>query len=226
MAILVVKGISKTYGNEDTIFEALNDISFNVEKGEFLVILGNSGCGKSTLLSVLGGLDTVNDGEVIISGYNITTNFFNNITSFRRKNIGYIQQSFNLIDTLSVEKNIRLPIILDNKKVDESYFKKIIKFLDIENIIYRYPKDIKSGEKQRVCLARALIKKPLIIIADEPTGSLDKENSDNIMKLLKLANMLLGQTIILATHNEKIALVASRTIKMVDGKIESDIKKI
>jgi putative ABC transport system ATP-binding protein len=224
MSLIEIKNLSKYYGKDNTLVKAIDDVSFNVDSKELVAIVGASGSGKTTLLNLMGTIDYATSGDILINGVNITKNRFEDLTIFRRKNIGYIFQDYNLIETLTVKKNIFLPVLLDNQKVDRDYFEKLVKVTGIEKILNKYPYEISGGEVQRVAIVRALISKPLIVLADEPTGNLDKENTLEIIKLLKECNENLGCTIIVVTHDDVVANEANRIITITDGKIESDTK--
>jgi putative ABC transport system ATP-binding protein len=220
--IVKVNNLTKTYGKGRALVKALNNVSFNIKKGEFIAIVGPSGSGKSTLLHILGGVDKPTSGEVIINNTNIYKLNNQDLTIFRRREIGLIYQFYNLIPILNVEENITLPILLDQKKVKEDVLKEIMETLKLKNRIKHLPNQLSGGEQQRVSIGRALISKPSIILADEPTGNLDSKTSSEIMSLLKMANEKYQQTIILVTHNLDLVKEVDRVISIADGKIISD----
>ena len=229
MKIIEVENLTKEYGKGDNKFKALDDITFDVSKGEFVAILGKSGSGKSTLLNIIGGLDKPTDGKVYINNQDIYSFNDNKLTIFRRKNIGFVYQFFNLIPALTVYENILLPALFDGKKIDEVKIDLLLKNLGILERKQFYPNDLSGGEQQRAAIGRALINRPKIILADEPTGNLDSRTSRKIMKLLKFYNMKFKQTIIMVTHDEVLAREASRIIVISDGKIIKDkmnVKKV
>ena len=217
MSLLEVKNISKTYGSGETAVEALRNVSFSVGKGEFLAIVGESGSGKSTLLNMIGALDSPTAGKVIIDGKDIMEMKDNAATIFRRRNIGFIFQAFNLIPELTVEQNIVFPLLLDYQKPDQKYLDEILKSLNLENRRKHLPSQLSGGQQQRVAIGRALITKPSIILADEPTGNLDSQNSNEAIALLKDAARRYEQTIIMITHNRVIAQSADRILQVKDG---------
>lgn len=222
MEILKVQGLKKYYGKGDNEVRALDDVSFSVNKGEFVAIVGSSGSGKSTLLHLIGGLDRPTEGSVTISGDSIYKLNENQLSIFRRRNIGFIFQFFNLIPVLDVEENIALPSLLDNEKVDKNYLADIIGMLGLESRKNHLPAELSGGQQQRVSIARALINKPSIVLADEPTGNLDSKNSREVVELLKVTAKKYNQTLILITHDLKVAEQADRVITISDGKILSD----
>ena len=217
MSLVEVKNISKTYGSGETAVEALKNVSFSVGKGEFLAIVGESGSGKSTLLNMIGALDSPTAGKVIIDGKDIMEMKDNAATIFRRRNIGFIFQAFNLIPELTVEQNIVCPLLLDYQKPDQKYLDEILKSLNLENRRKHLPSQLSGGQQQRVAIGRALITKPSIILADEPTGNLDSQNSNEVIALLKDAARRYEQTIIMITHNRVIAQSADRILQVKDG---------
>lgn len=221
MEILKVENLSKIYGKGETAVKAIDDISFSVEKGEFVAIIGPSGSGKSTMLHILGGVDRPTKGKVYINDTDIYSLNNNDLAIFRRRNVGLIYQFYNLIPILNVEENISLPVLLDGKKVDEQRLKEIVKNLGLENRIKHLPNQLSGGQQQRVAIGRSLINEPAIILADEPTGNLDTKNSKEILELLKLSNKKYEQTLIMITHDPNIAKEADRIIKIEDGKIAS-----
>ena len=217
MNLLEVKNISKTYGSGEAAVEALKNVSFSVEKGEFLAIVGESGSGKSTLLNMIGALDSPTSGKVIIDGKDIMAMKDNAATVFRRRNIGFIFQAFNLIPELTVEQNIVFPLLLDYQKPDQKYLDELLKVLNLENRRKHLPSQLSGGQQQRVAIGRALITRPSIILADEPTGNLDSKNSSEVIALLKDASRKYEQTIIMITHNRVIAQSADRIVQVKDG---------
>lgn len=224
MEILRVEHLSKTYGEGDIKTEALNDVSFSVEKGEFIAIIGSSGSGKSTLLHLIAGIDRPTAGKIFIGGNDLSTFDSNKVTIFRRREIGLIYQFYNLVPILTVKENIELPIMLDNKKVDKNKLDEVIKLLKLENKVNSLPSQLSGGQQQKVAIGRAIITNPSIVLADEPTGNLDTKNSKEIINYLKYSNKKYNQTIILVTHDERIALQADRIIKIEDGRIILDKK--
>ena len=217
MNLLEVKNISKTYGSGETAVEALKNVSFCVEKGEFLAIVGESGSGKSTLLNMIGALDAPTAGKVIIDGKDIMAMKDDAATIFRRRNIGFIFQAFNLIPELTVEQNIVFPLLLDYQKPDQKHLDELLKVLNLENRRKHLPSQLSGGQQQRVAIGRALITRPSIILADEPTGNLDSKNSSEVIALLKDAARRYEQTIIMITHNRVIAQSADRILQVKDG---------
>lgn len=219
MNILEVKHLSKVYGKDEMEVRALDDVSFTVKKGEFVCIVGPSGSGKSTLLHLLGGVDVPTSGQVLIDNTDIYKLDETQLAIFRRRQIGLIYQFYNLIPILTVEENITLPMLLDEQKVDAAHLERIIGILGLSNRLTHLPNQLSGGQQQRVSIGRALISNPAIILADEPTGNLDSQNSEEIMSLLKLFNKKFNQTLIIITHDERIALQADRIISIEDGKI-------
>ena len=222
MEILNVKKLSKKYGKGENEFLALNNVSFKVQKGEFIVIVGKSGSGKSTLLHLLGGLDKPSSGSVFINNQDIYKMSDKNLTVFRRKYIGIIYQFYNLIPVLSVKENILLPALFDGRNISDKKINDMLKSLGLLNKADAYPNDLSGGQQQRVAIGRALINHPKILLADEPTGNLDSRNSKHVMKLLEFYNKKHRQTIIMVTHDMSLAKRASRVITMSDGKIIKD----
>ena len=222
MEILNVKKLSKKYGKGENEFLALNNVSFKVQKGEFIVIVGKSGSGKSTLLHLLGGLDKPSSGSVFINNQDIYKMSDKNLTVFRRKYIGIIYQFYNLIPVLSVKENILLPALFDGRNISDKKINDMLKGLGLLNKADAYPNDLSGGQQQRVAIGRALINHPKILLADEPTGNLDSRNSKHVMKLLEFYNKKHRQTIIMVTHDMSLAKRASRVITMSDGKIIKD----
>ncbi len=219
MEILRTKDLKKYYGNGDTVVKALDGVDFSVENGEFVAIVGTSGSGKSTLLHMIGGLDRPTAGYVEVAGKDIFSLKDDALTIFRRRKIGFIFQSFNLVPVLNVYENIALPVELDGKQVDESYMEQIIHTLGLEERVDSRPNQLSGGQQQRVAIARALASKPAIILADEPTGNLDSKTSQDVMGFLKVTSEKFKQTIVMITHNEEIAQMADRIIRIEDGKI-------
>lgn len=222
MEILKVENLSKIYGDDENKVEALKNINLSVCKGEFAAIVGASGSGKSTLLHLLGGLDRPTEGRVIIDGESIYDYKEENLAIFRRRKIGFVFQFFNLIPVLDVEENIALPALLDNDKVDKNYLEDIIGILGLKDRKNHLPSELSGGQQQRVSIGRALLNKPSIILADEPTGNLDSKNSREVIELLKLTAKKYNQTLILITHDVNIASMADRIINIEDGQIVSD----
>lgn len=222
MKILEIKNLCKEYGKGEIKVDALKNVSFDVEQGEFVAIVGPSGSGKSTLLHILGGVDTPTSGEVIISGTDIGKLNENNLAIFRRRQIGLIYQFYNLIPILNVEENMTLPILLDGKKPDKKLLKDLVEKLGLEERIKHLPNQLSGGQQQRVSIGRALINHPALLLADEPTGNLDSKNSKEIISLLRKFNRENNQTVIIITHDERIALSADRVITIEDGQITKD----
>lgn len=219
MDSLKVTNIHKRYNQGGLFVEALSDVYFSVSKGEFLAIVGESGSGKSTLLNIIGALDTPTDGKVFIDGKDIFSMNDNELTVFRRKNIGFIFQSFNLIPELTVEQNIIFPVLLDYNQPDENYLEELLSILGLEERRNYLPNQLSGGQQQRVAIGRALITRPSLILADEPTGNLDSKNSSEVIRLLKDSSKKYEQTIIMITHSTSIAKLADRILKVSDGKI-------
>ena len=219
MEILRVENLSKVYGKGENKVVALDNVSFSVEKGEFVAIVGASGSGKSTLLHLVGGVDRPTKGKVFIDGKNIYAMNDDKLAIFRRRQVGLIYQFYNLIPILNVEENITLPLELDNREVDKKALKELLELLGLENRSKHLPNELSGGQQQRVSIGRALITNPAIILADEPTGNLDSKSSDEIVALLKKSNKEYNQTIIMITHNMEIAQEADRIIKIEDGRI-------
>ncbi|MCR5716348.1 MAG: ABC transporter ATP-binding protein [Lachnospiraceae bacterium] len=225
MNILEIKHLCKVYGDGETRVDALNDVSFNVTQGEFVAIVGPSGSGKSTLLHILGGVDLPTSGECLIAGTNIVTLNESNLAIFRRRNIGLIYQFYNLIPILNVEENMTLPLLLDGKKPDRKLLHDLVDKLGLKDRLSHLPNQLSGGQQQRVSIGRALMNHPALLLADEPTGNLDSENSKEIISLLRKFNKEQNQTVIIITHDEKIALSADRVITIEDGKITRDSGK-
>lgn len=223
MEILRVDNLTKIYGKDTTKVVALDHVSFTVEKGEFVAIVGASGSGKSTLLHLIGGVDRPTSGKVYIDGKDIFKFNDDKLAIFRRRQVGLIYQFYNLIPILNVEENITLPLALDNREVDKERLSSLLKLLGLEDRKNHLPNELSGGQQQRTSIGRAIITNPTIILADEPTGNLDSKSSDEIVALLKKSNKELNQTIIMITHNMEIAKVADRIIKIEDGKIVSEV---
>ncbi|MCI6686607.1 MAG: ABC transporter ATP-binding protein [Ruminococcus sp.] len=219
MEILSAKDLCKSYGSGENSVQALNHVSISVENGEFVAVIGTSGSGKSTLLNLLGGLDTPTSGEVLISGKKLFQMNEEARTIFRRRNIGFVFQNYNLVPVLNVYENIVLPIELDGTKVDTEYVKTILHTLGLEQKVQAMPNQLSGGQQQRVAIARALAAKPAILLADEPTGNLDSKTGMDVIALLKMTSQAFHQTIVMITHNEEIALIADRMIRIEDGKV-------
>lgn len=224
MEILKCGNIKKIYGTGDNRVIALNGINLSVEKGEFVAIMGASGSGKSTLMHIAGGVDKPSEGKVIVCGMDITTLNQKQSAIFRRRKVGLVYQFYNLIPTLNIRKNILMPLLLDKKEPDKEYFMQIVKSLGIENKLSLLPDQLSGGQQQRAAIARSLVYRPALLLADEPTGSLDRENGREVIDMLKLSNRNFGQTIIIITHDEKIALQAERIVTIEDGRIIGDQK--
>lgn len=225
MEILKCSGVQKIFGKGKNQVTALNGIDLSIEKGEFVAIIGASGSGKSTLLHILGSVDKPTQGSVTVDGVDIGTLNAANAAIFRRRKVGLIYQFYNLIPTLTVEKNIFMPMLLDKRTPDKEHYKNIVSTLGIEDKLDSLPHQLSGGQQQRAAIARSLIYRPAILLADEPTGNLDQKNSKEIIDLLKLFNRSLKQTILLITHNEKIALEADRIVTIEDGRILDDQKR-
>ena len=226
MKILEVTNLCKTYGKGDTMVKALDNVSFSVEKGEFVAIIGPSGSGKSTLLHILGGVDVPTKGSVVINQTDISNLDETALAIFRRGQIGLIYQFYNLIPILTVQENLTLPLLLDGRKPDEKQISTLVKRLGLENRLDHLPNQLSGGQQQRVSIGRALVNNPALMLADEPTGNLDSENSKEIISLLRQFNKDFNQTVIIITHDEKIANSADRVITIEDGKITGDEVRI
>ena len=222
MEILKVENLTKIYGKGNTKVTALDNVSFSVEKGEFVAIVGASGSGKSTLLHILGGVDRPTSGKVVVDKEDIYKLNEANLAIFRRRQVGLIYQFYNLIPILNIEENITLPILLDGRKVDKEYLNELINILGLEKRLNHLPNELSGGEQQRVSIGRALMNRPAILLADEPTGNLDSKSSKEIVELLKLSNKKYNQTIIMITHDNSLALNADRIITIKDGRIIND----
>ena len=225
MEILRVENLNKTYGKGENQVKAVDNVSFSVQKGEFVAIVGASGSGKSTLLHILGSVDKATVGKVLIEGTELSAMSRTQAAIFRRRKVGLVYQFYNLIPTLTVRKNILMPLLLDKRKPNNEYFEQIVHSLGIEDKLESLPSQLSGGQQQRVAIARSLIYRPALLLADEPTGNLDRKNGEEIIDLLKLSNRNLEQTILLITHDEKIALEADRVITIEDGKIVGDQKR-
>ena len=219
MEILSAKDLCKSYGSGENSVQALNHVSISVENGEFVAVIGTSGSGKSPLLNLLGGLNTPTSGEVLVSGKKLFQMNEEARTIFRRRNIGFVFQNYNLVPVLNVYENIVLPIELDGTKVDTEYVKTILHTLGLEQKVQAMPNQLSGGQQQRVAIARALAAKPAILLADEPTGNLDSKTGMDVIALLKMTSQAFHQTIVMITHNEEIALMADRMIRIEDGKV-------
>ena len=217
MNLLEVKGLCKTYGKGETAVQALKNATFTVEKGEFVAVVGESGSGKSTLLNLLGGLDTPTAGKVLLDGQDILAMKERELTIFRRRNIGFVFQAFNLIPELTVEQNIVFPVLLDHQKPDATYLEELLAVLDLKSRRSHLPSQLSGGQQQRVAIGRALLTRPALILADEPTGNLDTKNSSEVIALLKEASRKYEQTIIMITHNRSIAQATDHILQVSDG---------
>ena len=226
MKILEVTNLCKTYGKGDTMVKALDNVSFSVEKGEFVAIIGPSGSGKSTLLHILGGVDVPTKGSVVINQTDISNLDETALAIFRRRQIGMIYQFYNVIPILTVQENLTLPLLLDGRKPDEKQISTLVKRLGLQNRLDHLPNQLSGGQQQRVSIGRALVNNPALMLADEPTGNLDSENSKEIISLLRQFNKDFNQTVIIITHDEKIANSADRVITIEDGKITGDEVRI
>lgn len=224
MEIVRVENLSKTYGSGENLVKAIDDVNLKIEKGEFIAIVGPSGSGKSTLLHLLGGVDNPSSGKIFIDGNDISKYSSKELALFRRRKVGLIYQFYNLIPNLTVRHNIELPLKLDKRKINDEALLDIVRKLGIENKLDSFPSELSGGQQQRVAIARSLVYSPSLVLADEPTGNLDRENSREIIEILKYFNRTLKQTIIVITHDESIALEAERVITIVDGKVVGDEK--
>ena len=222
MEIVRTENLSKTYGSGENLVRAIDDVNLKIEKGEFIAIVGPSGSGKSTLLHLLGGVDNPSSGKIFIDSNDISKYSSKELALFRRRKVGLIYQFYNLIPNLTVRHNIELPLKLDKRKINEEVFLNTVRKLGIENKLDSFPSELSGGQQQRVAIARSLIYSPSLVLADEPTGNLDRENSREIIEILKYFNRTLKQAIIVITHDESIALEAERVITIVDGKIVGD----
>lgn len=224
MEIVRTENLSKTYGSGENLVRAIDDVNLKIEKGEFIAIVGPSGSGKSTLLHLLGGVDNPSSGKIFIDSNDISKYSSKELALFRRRKVGLIYQFYNLIPNLTVRHNIELPLKLDKRKINEEALLDTVRKLGIENKLDSFPSELSGGQQQRVAIARSLIYSPSLVLADEPTGNLDRENSREIIEILKYFNRTLKQTIIVITHDESIALEAERVITIVDGKVVGDDK--
>jgi putative ABC transport system ATP-binding protein len=224
MEILRIEKLCKVYGKDESRVDALQNLSLSVQKGEFVAIVGQSGSGKSTLLHLIGGVDRPSSGEIYVDGKSVYTKNQEELAIFRRRQVGLIYQFYNLIPVLNVVENIVLPLKLDGQKVNEERLEELLEVLGLEDRRNHLPRQLSGGQQQRVSIGRALINAPALVLADEPTGNLDSKNSQEITELLKYSNRKYGQTLILITHDENIALQADRLIRLEDGKIASDEK--
>ena len=234
MEIIRIENVYKAYGSEDTLVKALDNVSLSLNKGEFVAIVGSSGSGKSTLLHILGGVDSPDSGKIFIQGEDISQYTEDELALFRRRKVGLVYQFYNLIPNLSIEKNISLPLILDKpiifnkslifnkQKIDKDKLMNLAEKLGIKNKLNSFPHELSGGQQQRAAIARSLIYSPALLLADEPTGNLDRKNTDEIMSLLQYAHKTYNQTILMVTHDERLALSASRIVELSDGKIVKD----
>ena len=234
MEIIRIENVYKAYGSEDTLVKALDNVSLSLNKGEFVAIVGSSGSGKSTLLHILGGVDSPDSGKIFIQGEDISQYTEDELALFRRRKVGLVYQFYNLIPNLSIEKNISLPLILDKpiifnkslifnkQKIDKDKLMNLAEKLGIKNKLNSFPHELSGGQQQRAAIARSLIYAPALLLADEPTGNLDRKNTDEIMSLLQYAHKTYNQTILMVTHDERLALSASRIVELSDGKIVKD----
>ncbi|RHR47868.1 ABC transporter ATP-binding protein [Clostridium sp. AF18-27] len=226
MEILRCEGVTKVYGRGANQVKALDGVSLSIEKGEFVAVVGASGSGKSTLLHLMGGVDQPTEGRVFVEDEDISTLNPVKAAVFRRRKVGLIYQFYNLIPTLSVEQNIKLPMLLDKRRPDEVYFRGLVAGLGLEDKLKALPGALSGGQQQRTAIARSLLYRPAVVLADEPTGNLDRQNSRQIVELLKGSNRDLGQTIVIITHDERIALEADRVVQIEDGRIVSDRRTV
>ena len=219
MPILQTTDLKKYYGEKPNITKALDGVSLSVEHGEFVAIVGTSGSGKSTLLNMIGGLDVPTSGKVIVDGKDLSTLKYEQLTIFRRRKIGFIFQNYNLVPVLNVYENIVLPVELDGDQVDKNYMQEVVRMLGLEDRLNNMPNNLSGGQQQRVAIARALVSKPAIVLADEPTGNLDSRTSSDVLGLLKVSSQKFHQTLVMITHNNEIAQLADRIVRIEDGKI-------
>ena len=219
MSILQTTDLKKYYGTEPNITKALDGVTLSIEEGEFVAIVGTSGSGKSTLLNMMGGLDTPTSGSIQVKGKELSEFKDEQLTIFRRRNIGFIFQNYNLVPVLNVYENIVLPVELDGNKVDKKFMKEVVQMLGLEDKLNNMPNNLSGGQQQRVAIARALVSKPAIVLADEPTGNLDSRTSNDVLGLLKVTSQKFHQTIVMITHNNEIAQLADRIIRIEDGRI-------
>ncbi len=225
MDILKCEGVRKVYGTGSNQVIALDKIDLSIEKGEFVAIVGASGSGKSTLLHIIGSVDHPSEGRVVIEGTDISTLNQEESAIFRRRKVGLVYQFYNLIPTLTIRKNILMPLLLDKKKPNPEFFEQVVKTLGIADKLESLPSQLSGGQQQRAAIARSLVYRPALLLADEPTGNLDQKNTKEIIDMLKLSNRNLNQTIVLITHDEKVALEADRIVAIEDGRIISDEKR-
>ena len=219
MPILQTTDLKKYYGEKPNITKALDGVSLSVEHGEFVAIVGTSGSGKSTLLNMIGGLDVPTSGKVIVDGRDLSTLKDEQLTIFRRRKMGFIFQNYNLVPVLNVYENIVLPVELDGDQVDKNYMQEVVRMLGLEDRLNNMPNNLSGGQQQRVAIARALVSKPAIVLADEPTGNLDSRTSNDVLGLLKVSSQKFHQTLVMITHNNEIAQLADRIVRIEDGKI-------
>lgn len=219
MSILQTSDLRKYYGTEPNITRALDGVNFSVEEGEFVAVVGTSGSGKSTLLHMMGGLDNPTSGSVVVRGKELAKMSKEQLTIFRRRNIGFVFQNYNLVPILNVYENIVLPVELDGDTVDKRFMDEVVKMLGLEDKLQNMPNNLSGGQQQRVAIARALVSKPAIVLADEPTGNLDSKTSADVLGLLKTTSQKFHQTLVMITHNSEIAQLADRIIRIEDGKI-------
>ena len=222
MEILRVENLTKTYGKGDNMVTALDHVSFSVEQGEFIAIIGPSGSGKSTLLHILGGVDKPTEGKVFLDGKDVYAQDDTQLAIFRRREVGLIYQFYNLIPVLNVTENITLPVLMDGRKVNDARLQELLDTLGLKGREKHLPNQLSGGQQQRVSIGRALMNSPMVVLADEPTGNLDSKNSQEIVELLKMSNQKYNQTLIIITHDENIALQADRVLAIEDGKITRD----
>lgn len=222
MEILKIENLKKMYGKGENLVNAVDDVSFSIERGEFIAVVGPSGSGKSTLLHLIGGVDRPNNGKIYIEGTDISNYNSKELALFRRRKVGIVYQFYNLIPNLTVKHNIELPLTLDGRRVNEKLFDDIVNKLGISKKLNNFPSELSGGQNQRVAIARSLIYEPSLLLLDEPTGNLDRKNSNEIIEILKYFNHTSNQTIILVTHDESVALESDRIITIVDGKIAGD----
>lgn len=222
MEILKIENLKKMYGKGENLVNAVDDVSFSIERGEFVAVVGPSGSGKSTLLHLIGGVDRPNNGKIYIEGTDISNYNSKELALFRRRKVGIVYQFYNLIPNLTVKHNIELPLTLDGRRVNEKLFDDIVNKLGISKKLNNFPSELSGGQNQRVAIARSLIYEPSLLLLDEPTGNLDRKNSNEIIEILKYFNHTSNQTIILVTHDESVALESDRIITIVDGKIAGD----
>lgn len=226
MDILKIENLSKIYGEGENQVKALDNVSFSVPKGQFVAIIGPSGSGKSTLLHILGGVDKPTSGKVYLDGQDVYAQNEDQLAIFRRRQVGLIYQFYNLIPVLNVTENISLPVLMDGKKVDKNYLRELIDLLSLTGREKHLPNELSGGQQQRVSIGRALINNPAVMLADEPTGNLDSKSTAEIMELFRISNQKYKQTILLVTHDDRIAAEAGRIIRIEDGKIAEDVRRV